>query len=221
MQSTNPFVPVTDWDAAYAAEPEALKFGGVPTLIATSALNYFRDFGGEPKSAAALDVGCGEGRDTVFLAHAGFHVTACDMSAPGLAKLERRVEREHLAKHLVQTQLADLTTFDLQADSYDMVIAANVLQFLRPQDVPTQIAKLKQSVKPGGMIGIGVFHPKMIDWGAKVDGHFTATADELKLNFDVNHWIIVDETEYTIYRPHDQSYAAFAFVVAHRRTLSQ
>jgi len=35
----------------------------------------------------ALDIGCGDGRDTLFLASAGFSITAIDVSAVALDKL--------------------------------------------------------------------------------------------------------------------------------------
>jgi 2-polyprenyl-3-methyl-5-hydroxy-6-metoxy-1,4-benzoquinol methylase len=43
-----------------------------------------------PPGARVLDVGCGEGRDSVFFAERGFDVTGVDIARSGLAKAELR-----------------------------------------------------------------------------------------------------------------------------------
>ena len=79
------FKPPPDWEALYA-ETEGYFFGEEPSQITRSALGWFRKFGGDPNNALALDLGCGEGRDTAFLAAAGMRVVARDLSPTGLEK---------------------------------------------------------------------------------------------------------------------------------------
>jgi tellurite methyltransferase len=50
-----------------------------------------------PPRAKVLDLGCGEGRNALFLAQAGFDVTVVDISEAGIRKLRFVAERENLA----------------------------------------------------------------------------------------------------------------------------
>jgi tellurite methyltransferase len=80
----------------------------------------------------AVDLGCGEGRDTVYLAGAGFEVTAVDIAAAGVAKAGKLLEREGLAADL---RVGDLASVRPSPD-YDVVVANNSLQFLGDEARP-------------------------------------------------------------------------------------
>ena len=73
--------------------------------------------------------------------------------------------------------------FDYPPDTYDLAMAANVYQFLPPDDVPAHIARLQAATKPGGLCAVGVFSPAMAKWGAQIGGFFAATAEELLAYF--------------------------------------
>ena len=47
-----------------------------------------------PPTGEALDLGCGEGRNSLLLARYGFHVHAIDASSQGIQKLEQYAGRE-------------------------------------------------------------------------------------------------------------------------------
>lgn len=80
----------------------------------------------------ALDIACGEGRNSIFLARHGFRVTGLDISPVGLAKARRWAEQEGL---LCEFRLVNLENFHF-AENYDLIINFNfLLRGLIPQEV--------------------------------------------------------------------------------------
>jgi len=211
------FQPPRDWDAVYTAT-EDYFFGEEPSQIARSAVQFFQMFGGDPAQSLALDLGSGEGRDTAFLAAAGLRVTARDVSPAGLKKTQALLVRQGIPADRVDMAREDVCDFAYPPDTYDLTLAANVFQFLPPNDAPGHIERLKQATKTGGICAVGVFSPAMAEWGASIDGFFTATADELMAYFPKDAgWMLLDRTEYWIYRPHFETLGSFAYVVARKQ----
>lgn len=213
------FQPPRDWDAVYAASPDYL-FGEEPSQLAHSALRFFRMFGGDPAGSLALDLGCGEGRDTAFLAEAGFQVVARDVAPSGLEKARALLARRGIPLSRVDIAQADVRAFGYLPDTYDLTLATNVFQFLPPDEVPGHIKRLQSATRPGGLCAVGVFSAAMAVWGAKIGGFFAATADEMLDFFPQDAgWLPLDLTEYRHYSRRDDAMGAWVFVVARKETL--
>lgn len=210
------FRPPQDWEAVYADSPE-LFFGEEPSQIARSALRWFRAYGVSPARGLALDLGSGEGRDTVYLAAAGLRVTARDLAPTGVAKTRALMGKQGVPADRVDVAVGDVRDFSFPPRAYDIALATNVFQFLVPDDVPDYITRLQGTAKPGGIVGVGVFSPAMLAWGADLTGHVTATPDELAARFPVTEgWLLLERAEYWIYRPPEQVMASFTYVVARK-----
>jgi tellurite methyltransferase len=89
----------------------------------------------------ALDIACGEGRNSIFLARHGFAVTGFDISEEGLAKGARWAADEALA---IEFRCVDLETYEF-AGNWDLIINFN---FLLRDLIPKMVAALN----PGGVI---------------------------------------------------------------------
>lgn len=108
----------------------------------------------------ALDLGCGEGGDALWLAEQGWQVTGVDVSATALARGEQEAKRRGLSITWVE---ADLATWQ-PCQTYDLVIAF----FLHsPVDFPraTIYTRAAQAVKEGGRLLI-VGHATAPPWSA-------------------------------------------------------
>jgi tellurite methyltransferase len=71
------------WARVYARTPTEYIWGTDPTEFAREVSALLQP------GARVLDLGCGEGRDSVFFAARGCDVTGVDVSASGLRKAER------------------------------------------------------------------------------------------------------------------------------------
>lgn len=79
----------------------------------------------------ALDIACGEGRNSIYLAQHGFQVTGLDISDVALAKARQRSEQEGVTIEFRQTDLEECRLGDEQ---YDLIINFNfLLRKLIPQ----------------------------------------------------------------------------------------
>ncbi len=92
--------------------------------------------------ARALDVACGRGRNSLYLAQLGFTVDAFDISDIAMAELERRARHHRLAVH---PRTVDLTVERPGAETYDSVV---VFRYLDRQLFP----HLERALKPGGLL---------------------------------------------------------------------
>jgi thioredoxin reductase/2-polyprenyl-3-methyl-5-hydroxy-6-metoxy-1,4-benzoquinol methylase len=120
----------------------------------------------------ALELGCGEGADAVWLAEQGWQVTAIDLSATALDRAARTADRRGVADRITwrQADLAEGVPGDLAAPVHDLVLAAHLLS---PAELPRD-AVLRQAaaaVAPGGRLVIlshlhppaGAPHPAHLD----------------------------------------------------------
>jgi tellurite methyltransferase len=103
-----------------------------------------------------IDLGCGEGRNAVYLAKQGFDVVGVDLSAPGLEKTRRLAAEEGVH---VETVLGDICSFELDAQ-YDVVFSTGTLHYLPPEIRCARYDHLKQMTRPGGINAISVFVKK-------------------------------------------------------------
>ena len=94
----------------------------------------------------ALDLGCGTGRNSFWLAERGWRVTGVDASSVGLEHLRERAS--DLASLPPTTVLADLTTYEAPAGAFDLVVIANI--HLASSERDDFFARAKRALKPGG-----------------------------------------------------------------------
>jgi tellurite methyltransferase len=75
-----------------------------------------------------LDIGCGEGRNAVFFARNGYHVTAFDLSERGVEKTKCLAEQVSASIRVFQ---ADLNEFRLE-DEFDIIFSTGALHYILP-----------------------------------------------------------------------------------------
>lgn len=95
----------------------------------------------------ALDVGCGEGGDVIWLARQGWHVTGADFSENGLARAARHAQEAGVGD-LVRWWQVDARTFAAGDQLFDLVTT----HFLHPPDggMVDVTRRLAGAVAPGG-----------------------------------------------------------------------
>jgi len=104
-----------------------------------------------PRTARALDVGCGKGDHTLLFAERSTAVTALDRDAEILAYARKKVAEAGRANR-VRFVAADLGQMPLPPSSFDLVWASHVLH--SQPDVGKCLAAFRRVTRPGGRIVI-------------------------------------------------------------------
>lgn len=94
-----------------------------------------------------LDLGCGNGRNSVWLAAKGFDVTAWDKNPNSINNLQTIKAAEGLDN--LEIAINDLNTLSFD-DHYDFILSTVVMMFLEPQTIPGLIANMQRCTVPGG-----------------------------------------------------------------------
>ena len=116
----------------------------------------------------ALDIACGVGRNTHFLADKGFNVDAVDLSDYALSQIQ---DRDNI--HKIET---DLDTYNLELDKYDLIVNINYLnRRLFPQ--------IKEALTSGGIIIFETFIVAHGDFTQPSNPEFLLRKNELLHTF--------------------------------------
>ena len=103
----------------------------------------------EPKGSV-LDVGCGQGRDALFLAELGYDVTGIDASQVGISQMLASAEAHNLSLNGI---VADFYTYAF-LQSYDVIVLDSILHFHK-KDLAKELALLRtltNHLHPDGLI---------------------------------------------------------------------
>lgn len=122
-----------------------------------------------------LDLGCGQGRNSLFLSLLGYDVTSWDYNANSINFLNDTAAKENLN---LQTALYDINTANIQAQ-YDWIISTVVFMFLQPQAVPAIIENMQKHTNIGGY-NLIVAAMNTSDTPCPVAFSFTFKENELK-----------------------------------------
>lgn len=127
-----------DYERLYHGTPNAL---GEPTRV-------FVDFfaARSDRRRRVLDIGCGQGRDALFIGRAGHSVLGIDLSPSGIRDLNTAAREEGLD---VSGIVADITGYEPDG-TFDVVLIDRTLHMLDEPDRLTGLGRLLDHVGPGG-----------------------------------------------------------------------
>jgi SAM-dependent methyltransferase len=142
----------------------------------------------------ALDAGCGEGADAIWLARRGWEVVAVDISGVALqraAQHARDIDPAAFAR--IEWWQTDLVVRPPDADSFDLV-SAQFMQLL-PEPRTRMFTALVQSVRAGGTLLVVGHHPSDLATGVPRPPmpNLFYPADEVAELLDDSWTVLVDE----------------------------
>ena len=142
---------VDKWNQRYAGRD----------LVWTAAPNQFLVAEvGSLAPGRALDLGCGEGRNAVWLAEQGWKVTAVDFSDVGVEKGRAMAANRGVE---VDWVVEDLNTYQPEAGTFDLVIDFYI--HLAPDQRRALTAKGAAALAPGGTLLIVGHHVDNLEGG--------------------------------------------------------
>lgn len=105
-----------------------------------------------------LDLGIGQGRNSIPLVELGYNVTGVDYSTKCLEICKNNCPKLNLIQ-------SDIRAFPIEKNKYDLISSRCVLHFFHKDDTYKIIKNIKENLKSNGLVYISVFSledPKLI-----------------------------------------------------------
>ena len=135
----------THWDKLYQLPPDT-----IPWEIATPPRELIEVIASMPiNRGAALDVACGTGNYSKYLARCGFEVTGIDFSETAIKIATKRFGKESAhfkvgdVRHLKQV---------LGSATFDFILDYSLLHHISGEDVANYAGQFKDLLRPGGKL---------------------------------------------------------------------
>jgi len=138
--------PMTDWNHEYLDTPDL--FGSEPAPILVRHLESLN------RSHPVLDVGCGQGRNTLYLARHGHTVRALDPSIEAVRQTRASAEAEGLT---IQSQCGVLAEVVRPAEGFGTILVFGLIPILTRTQINETVALIESLIAPGGHIIITAF----------------------------------------------------------------
>jgi len=139
------------WDARYGESDRLWSGEPNPQLVAEIA---------EVEAGTAVDIGCGEGADAIWLARRGWRVTGADISSVALERARAHADQAGVEVEWVQT---DLLAWQAPADGFDLV-NVQFFQLAEPERT-VALRRFAAAVAPGGLLLVVAHHPVHAETG--------------------------------------------------------
>lgn len=113
---------------------------------------FIDDYGIGP--CRALDIGAGEGRNSVYLASRGFDVVAVEPSVVGARVIEERARDAGVSLSVVNADFLDAAA---GLGKFSFVVSLTTLEHMNPEDIPGAVEAVKEALEPGGYVYVLAF----------------------------------------------------------------
>ena len=140
----------------------------------------------------ALAIADGEGRNSVYMAGLGLHVTAMDSAANGVAKARKLAKDKGVS---VDFRLADLRTWDWNTAQYDVIVGI-FFQFAEPAFRAQIFDGIKAALKPGGLLLLHGYEVRQLGYGTGGPKEADQLYTTQMLEDRFGHWDVLSLRDY-------------------------
>src|SRR5215813_10478929 len=140
------------WALEYRRTPGRYVFGTDPSAFAVDISGLVRP------GDHVLDLGCGEGRDSVFFAELGGVVTGIDLSTEGLKKARRLARRRKVHVNWIAGPMTEA----LPAARFDVIFSCGSIHYVPRHRRMALFDQLKAMTRPGDLHAHVVFTHRLI-----------------------------------------------------------
>lgn len=145
-----------DWDGIYKARGE-VQIQVLPRIKRIA--SFFK----QKKVKTILDLGCGTGRHTMYLAHQGFDVTGIDISETALAITSNKLRDANIRS--VKLVRHDMESLPFPDGHFDAVVCMGVLTHGFYVKIHKTISEIHRVIKSKGFLIADVLSTKDPDYG--------------------------------------------------------
>jgi 2-polyprenyl-3-methyl-5-hydroxy-6-metoxy-1,4-benzoquinol methylase len=162
------------WNNKYKNKPNLLKPREASEKL-KSLIKY-------AKGKDVLEIACGSGRNSIYLAKNGFNITALDISDIAIETLNKQnIEN-------IKTEVVDLENYTPKENSYDLIVKTNYLD-------KVLIPKLAQALKKDGILFIETYMQHEENEKKDSNPEYLLKKEELKSFFN-DEFEIIDYDEF-------------------------
>ncbi|OPJ64800.1 class I SAM-dependent methyltransferase [Clostridium oryzae] len=145
----------TQWNNFYSKRWAKAPFIVHPDLPDENLKEYFKSGAIAPKTV--LELGCGEGRNAVYMAKQGCEIIAVDLSELAIANAKVFAENNNCNINFMCKSI-----FELDSNTYDFIYDSGCFHHLPPHRRISYVELLRRSLKRGSYYGLICFA-----WGEK------------------------------------------------------
>lgn len=138
------------WDREHSQQSSfAAMHTTKPSAPIPAFIEYITQLGFKPGEARILDLGCGKGRNSIYMASHGFHVIGVDFSEKALADARQRSASYN---NLIEYEHVDITKeWPFGNNYFDIIIDCNASIYIPDHERSVVISEAKRVLKPRGL----------------------------------------------------------------------
>jgi SAM-dependent methyltransferase len=154
------------WDKIYS--DDSAFFGEDPSDFAQKCYSYFKKYGVK----RILELGCGQGRDTIFFASKGFDVHAIDASKVAMKNINQKIGQKNISLELRQFEARETLPYD---SSYFDAVYSHMFYNMRftDEELDFLFKESNRVLKNNGLLYFSVRSDKdvLYNKGKKIDNN--------------------------------------------------
>ena len=139
-----------EWEHFYAQGKRTPPF--LKNVPDENLVRYFKQ--GHFTTGRAIDLGCGIGRNAIYLAKMGCRVDAIDLSQTAINRGRSFAKQERVDVNFIVGSAFDIPLLE---DHYDIAYDSGLLHHLQPHRRPAYLDLVRTVLKPNGILGMTCF----------------------------------------------------------------
>ena len=112
---------------------------------------------GKLKTGRVLDIGCGNGRNSVYLAKKGFCIDGIDFSTSSIEWARELASKENVEVNFINGSFFDS---NFEQNTYDFIYDGGCLHHIKPHRRDQYLRKISEILKKDGYFGLTCFNLK-------------------------------------------------------------